>query len=717
MSVGRTYQTFAGVTSPAQGVFGPGWTASLDAGDTSGLSGAAVYDQTTVDGTIVLATPDGDTLVFTAGKRRTNGTWVTGSYQPVDDDTATSGITLAVSVNTSGILTLTYTDDSDVVTTFTATQGNTSADPVTFSPDSVTDKVSGDSTSYQRDSSGRVTAIIGPTAASSCAVGTRVPGCRILNLHYTAVNGNQQVTSVTAQVDGESTDRTLVTYQYNADGTLSAETDTVTNLTTTYSWASMSNLPTPVLASLTPPGLEAYRFTYDSQGRLSSVMRHLSLTDPVTGVTTSTMVQLAALVYGAAPSVSEFHLEQFGTDTNPLYGLPRRATQVFAVFGPDQVVVDSNNLAVAPPAGNDAWHRADVYVTDDQGYLIHQGSFGAGAWQLNAMVYDDHDNVISSWDARATEQIRQGVITQIDDAATYTVYNPDWCATRDASGVCTSTVTTPAGTVVIETISPAREITDATGVTVYARTVTDTTYDNGDQAKINQKTGQPYRLVTQTRTVTQVQGDISAWGEGHVLSLVNTSYDGQALTPGTLTTATNPVVTGWDLGQPTSVTTVMATTGEASSADITRESVYDTKGRVVESRQPSAAGSNTSPGTRLSVYYSSGSNSLVAGCGSHPEWDGLVCQAGPGGGSQLPTERTTGYTWDLQPTGTLTSNGSATVTTTTSYDSHSRPDDGDHHEQWCRGHGWRARGDHELRRLHRPGDGHQFRCGNHSNQL
>ncbi len=664
LSVGRTYQTFAGVTSPAQGVFGPGWTASLDAGDTSGLSGAAVYDQTTVDGTIVLATPDGDTLVFTAGHRRTTGTWVTGSYQPVDDDTATSGITLTVGVNASGILTLTYTDDSDVVTTFTATQGNTSADPVTFSPDSVTDKVSGDSTSYQRDSSGRVTAIIGPTAASSCTVGTRIPGCRILNLHYTAVNGNQQVTSITAQVDGESTDRTLATYQYSADGTLSTETDTVTNLTTTYSWASMSNLPTPVLTSLTPPGLEAYRFAYDSAGRLSSVMRNLP--------GTSTPSQLAAFVYGADTSVSDFNLGQFDVAGNS-YGLPRKATQVFAVFGPDQVVVDSNNLAVAPPATSDAWHRADVFLTDDQGYLIHQGSFGAGAWQLNALVYDDHDNVVTAWDARATEQIRQGVITEIDDAATYTVYNPDWCATRDSSGVCTSTVTTPAGTLVTETISPAREMTDATGATVYARTVTDTSYDNGDQAKINTTTGQPYRLVTQTRTTTQVQDDTSAWVQHDVLSVANTSYDGQAVTPGSLTPATNPVVTGWDLGQATSVTTVMATTGQSSSADISRESVYDTKGRVVESRQPSAAGSNTSPGTRLSVYYTSGTNQLASACGNHPEWEGLVCQAGPAGGTQLPIERTTGYTWDLQPTGTLTSNGTATVTTTTSYDNKSRP--------------------------------------------
>ncbi len=637
ISVTRTHNSFAGDTHAAQQVFGPGWVAGFDGGDgdedSAGLSTAQVYDSTADDGTVALVTADGDTLVYTAGARRTGAALTSGAYRAADDDTATSGITLKVSADAKPVLTLTGEDGT--VTRFTASAAPTAGAETAFTATDVTDPATPGAVTYQRDTAGRVTAIIAPlpVGVTSCVPGTRTAGCRILKVSY---NGDGLVSQITAQVD-TGADKVLSTYSYNADRTMASQTDAVTGLVTKYSWTGKDSDKTLRLASITPPGQDPYQLSY-AGNRLAKVTRAL----PSTVSASDRTAQIAAFVYDAGTGVSDFNLAQFDD-----YQLPRTASHVFAVFGPDQ------KIDAAPAAGDAAWHRADVYLTDDEGYTVHQGSYGAGAWQLTAAVYDEHSNVVRSWDARATQMLREQQISDIDAAATATDYNPDW---TNAAG----TVVTAAGTLPVKVTGPARWATDASGARVWARPVTDTVYDNGDHAKINPASGQPYRLTTATTLSTVIQAG-SGWTTHDVITSTLTGYD-LATSDGSKT--------GWDLGQPTSVTTDMDKSGTITSGDITRQTVYDAQGRTVEERQPSAAGKSADPGTRITRYYSAGND--VASC-RKTEWIGLVCSTGPGSGTATPTESTTDYTWDQQVAKTVKTSGGASITTTTSFDAKMRP--------------------------------------------
>lgn len=634
LSIGRSHSSFAGDVAPDKQVFGPGWVADLDGGD-SGVSAAQVYDSTADDGTIALVDPDGGTLVYSSGARRAGATFTVGkTYTPVDDDTATSGTTLAVS-GTATAPVLTFTDEDGTKTRFTAAKAPATNAETPFVVADVTDPTVPGRTTYQRNAAGYVTAIIAPlpTGVGSCVPGTPTAGCRLLKLTYNAQN---RITQVSAQIDAAA-DKVLSSYTYNGDGTLASQTDVVTGLTTRYGWSGKDSDKSLRLASITPPGQDAYQFSY-ANNRLDKVTRAL----PASVDSADRTMQLAAFVYNQPLDVTDLNLGQFDD-----YGLPRRASSLFAVFGPDQKISGI-------PAKNDAvWHRASVYLADAEGYTIHQGSYGAGSWLLDAKVYDEHDNVTTAWDARAVEQLRSGELSDITTAATTTDYNPDW---KDTSG----TVVTPAGTLVTRTTGPVRWLTDQAGARVWARPVTETTYDNGEPARINPDSGQPYRLVTKTVASTIIQGD-SSWDTHDVVSTTLTSYDGLA---------TDGTTTGWKLGQPTAVTTDMDNSGTVTTGDITRESVYDAQGRVVQQRQPSAQGKQADPGTRVTTYYTAGDD--ISTC-HKTEWIGLVCTTGPGAGTQLPVEKTLDYTWDQQAAKTQTTNGGATVTTTTTYDAKMRP--------------------------------------------
>jgi RHS repeat-associated protein len=84
-------------------------------------------------------------------------------------------------------------------------------------------------------------------------------------------------------------------------------------------------------------------------------------------------------------------------------------------------------------------------------------------------------------------------------------------------------------------------------------------------------------------------------------------------------------------------------------------------------------------GDTLMVYYTAGTNSLVAACGGKPEWANLTCQTGPAtqpGTSGLPSLPVTTYTYDDYlnvTTKTETFGTTGTRTTTTGYDADERP--------------------------------------------
>lgn len=228
------------------------------------------------------------------------------------------------------------------------------------------------------------------------------------------------------------------------------------------------------LAGITPPGQDGFTFTC-ANNRLGKVTRPLSATVESADRT----AQLAAFVYAQPTDVSNFDLAQFDG-----YPLDRRASQVFAIFGPDQKIS-------GVPAKNDAaWQRATVFLTDGEGYTIHEGSYGAEAWQWSANVYDDHDNVVQAW-------VRVQTDTVYDQGAPNAGINP-------ASGQPYRLPT--------QVTTASMEQTDAGWVLHELLNVTLTGYDG---TRAGGKTGWELGQATSTTTnaelaLTGLRGDVNA---------------------------------------------------------------------------------------------------------------------------------------------------------------------------------------------------------------
>lgn len=231
--------------------------------------------------------------------------------------------------------------------------------------------------------------------------------------------------------------------------------------------------------------------------------------------------------------------------------------------------------------------------------------------------------------------------------STQTEYNQD---IKDGSGV----VVVPAGTRVTKQTTPVAEVVMPDGSPLTVRRTTSTTYDVGaPNNNVNPATGKPYGLAT--TVVTTLDSDRPGTGV-EVARTVN-SY--------------TPVVAGdgdgWALGSPVKVTT-------NGSSSTTR---FDTAGRVVETRDPSATAANTSasPQATATIYYTAGTNTRDASCGgttASAAWAGSVCVVKPGAapsaGPVLVTKKSTYDKWLGVATLTETAAsapGSASRTTTT----------------------------------------------------
>ena len=87
-------------------------------------------------------------------------------------------------------------------------------------------------------------------------------------------------------------------------------------------------------------------------------------------------------------------------------------------------------------------------------------------------------------------------------------------------------------------------------------------------------------------------------------------------------------------------------------------------------------GSDPSAHTSQTIYYTAGTNSLVAACGSHPEWANLPCQTQPaaqpeGSLPKLETITVTYNIWD-EPLTTTNMSGTTERKTTDTYDAAGR---------------------------------------------
>ncbi len=290
-----------------------------------------------------------------------------------------------------------------------------------------------------------------------------------------------------------------------------------------------------------------------------------------------------------------------------------------------------------------------MWLTDDDGYTIHEARYGAGQWQLTANVYDESDNVVKAWDSRATAAIRVGDYTDLDAAATVTTYNPVDVLAADG------TVLAPARTRVTDVWTPAAMIHAPGGEQPeLLRRHVATSY--GEHASVP-GVSLPVKTVA---TAERLDGSVV-----ETLATTFTGYD-------KLDTA-DPK-SGWELRLSTSTTLDMNGNGAPDAADIRRETRYDARGRVIEQRQPGAG--SASPGTRRTVYWSAGTNAADAACGGQPTFAGFVCSEGPASqpaGTTLPVTRHSDYAWHGAATTSRDTSGTVIRVTKTNFDAKARP--------------------------------------------
>lgn len=671
LGVSRSHGSFGGPAedlgddgSGPAGVFGPGWTASLD-GPGYGLSGATLIDSTPEDGTLALLTDTGDALVWsktTPAAKRTDQVLATGGWEPADDATRLSDVKLAVT-GTGGSTKVEITEPDGTITIFAVTSAVTAAAEYEFVPESVQDPTTAGAagrTTFTHDSDGRVTRILSPvpdgvTCPTVASGDPLAAGCHALALTY-GDSGNSTDRLTAIHVVHGATSTLVTSYSYDAHGRLTGVSDERTGLTTTYTWdgpdpsADPSADPAAArrIASYTPPGLKTVHLDYDSDGRLSKVSR-----DNPSDAGTTTLAQVRYTIPTQGSGATAAGLPVLDASGVGVWNQAVVPTYGAAVFPQGAPGVDANPASIT--AGE--WKHASVSYTDADGRTLNTAVYGAGRWLLSAADYDSHENVIRSLAAGDIAAIQDGEIVAAD-AGTINVYDE----VKDPAG----NVTIPAGAVLTENFGPAREavITDAGGLsadTAWVRPHTVLSYDEGAPNNgINPATGTAYGLQTTSATRPWDPGteaDIS--GAGTILTESRTGYE--ALVAGDKT--------GWELGAPTTSTTVMA----SGQADIVTRTRYDAEGRVIENRQPSSNGADA--GTRQTIYYTAGANSADAACGNKPGWAGLVCVTQYAGtsGSGLPAERVTDYNADLQPLEvTETVNGTLRRTTTTTYDSAGR---------------------------------------------
>jgi RHS repeat-associated protein len=645
LSISRTHATLSGVDG-GNGIFGPGWNASLD-GPGTGFSGATLIDSSLDDGTIALIDSEGGFLVWAAGlpvTTRSAEGLSSGDWVPVDDDTRLSGIKLTVSG--SGAATkATVTDVDGTMTVFAAVVAPTGVSEFDFSAESVQEAGQTTKTTYSANALGQVTRILSPVPAGvTCAAsGTLASGCRALSLTYgSSGNTSGRLTTVT-WVNGATT-VPVATYAYDSTGRLTSVTDSRTGLVTAYTYDGTSGR----LASITPAGMKAFRFSYDSSQRLVDASR-----DKPTGTGTNL---LATIRYDiprngttGLPNLTATGISAWNQAVAPTYAA--------AYFGASAPAIPSAVSAITAAQ----WQWASLSYADERGRVTNTAQYGNSRWLLTAADYDEHDNAVRTLDEGDIAAIQDGEAV-IGDVGTRNVY----AAVTNSL----NQVTIPAGGVLTETFGPARTaVVNDAGDTAWVRPHTSYTYDQGAPNNgINPVTGTGYSL--QTRSLTR------AWDVATATDLTST---------GTLEsenrTGYDPIVTGdasgWTLGRATSSTI------ETGATDIVSKARYDAEGGLIETRQPKSTG--TDAGTRRTVYYTATANSTDPTCGGKPAWAGLLClikYAGDSATGPLPITQVTAYNTNLNPlttTETTTAAGVSTLrrTTTNTYDTAGRPE-----KQW-----------------------------------
>jgi RHS repeat-associated protein len=427
------------------------------------------------------------------------------------------------------------------------------------------------------------------TATSTCSSTFGDYNTRLKSVSFTAWNpsGSQMTTTAVAG------------YSYDSTGQLRATCDPRISpvLSTSYSYDGTGRL-----SSVAAPGLNSWTLSYDSSSRLTSATR---ANDPSGTQTTSVIYNVPLSGSGAPYDLSASTAATWGQQDDPI-----EATAVF----PSSEIPSGN-----PPAD---YNYATVYYMDENGNEVDVAKPGGN---ISTSEYDTNGNLIRT----LTAQNRASALAS-NDSVSYALSH-DTESGFDATG-----------TELLRQLGPSHQVMLSSGTVVTARTDTQYSYDEGAPS------GGPFYLAT-TRTVgALVDGSTS----DSDLRTTTYGYAGQSNL-------------GWTLRAPTTVT-VDPGTGHLA---VTTTTKYDTLGRVIARILPGNPSGGDAHETDL-TYYRAGTGSGVAACDSRPEWDGLVCQTAPAaqpGTAGYPAIPTTTVTYDAWRNQSAITKVSGANTQTTSY--------------------------------------------------
>lgn len=621
LTFGRTHLTLTGDQAGPSGVFGPGWTADF-AGQGAGLGGYVVTDNTAVDGTFLLTSPDGEANVY-AHESGTRGSLRTGFYDGVGETALTEDMLELTTGGGTGIShTLTLTEEDGTVTVFQRTTGGVWVTATTTEPED------NSTVRFAHNTEGLITWVFAPAPQGvTCTEAVQERGCRALKFTYQTINGGARLTKVQYRAwdpkpgtDGKPTAAAAMAtidvagYGYDAQGRLTqawepnADGDNGEGRKTLYEYTTINTKT--VVTQITDPGLVPWRMEYETgTGRLATVKRAL---DPAvaSGDATWKVAYDVPLSGAGLPDLTSAATETWG---QPAADAPTGAA---AVFGPDHTP--------GWTVSDQDWPWASISYFTAAGKTTNAAVFGAGEWLIDSTRYDAHGN--ATWTLSASA--RQAAMAEPNPAS-------------DADKYASITVYNEAGTRVEETYSPMREVVLDDGTTTLARTKVETLYD--DEAQASLMPGRPtsdvpeggYNLAIEQSTSVSDQTDPTASGNTWDVKKVRYRYD--AVSSGD--------ASGWTLRVPTRTLTQ---DGSGWATTITR---YDTEGKTVETRTPAGTAISNAAGTdtysTLNAYYTADASSPVAACRNAPEWAGSTCITYPAGepssGHAIPANATTGY--------------------------------------------------------------------------
>ncbi|WP_422750489.1 RHS repeat-associated core domain-containing protein [Micromonospora sp. WMMD1219] len=613
LSVGRTFNTRqSGGLDP---LFGPGWTSGVLLSEAD----APYTKLSTHESLVQVSLPDGSTLGFT--KADTTGV----TYQP---QVGAEKYSLTYD-STANRFTLNDGDGN------TATFTRASTDPTgVYTPTSVSAPGSGNTSTYswEKVTLGtqdvmRPTRLLAPVP-SGVTCNTLVRGCKALTFTYattttatgTAANtwgdylGRVKEISYTAWDPDLATPamRTVVLARYTYDnaGRLRAVWDPRLDYTDgsgAHSLRTVYDYDTDgILTTMTPAAQEPWQFTYTTlpddpgKGRLYRVTR--------SALTAGTAVE--SVVYRVPVTGSGAPYDLSGTQT-ARWGQTEPPNDATAVFPATEMPTGNQATGTLP----NSYERATVTYVNANARTVNTAAPGG---HITTSWYDQYGNIVRE----LTPGNRQRALgaSPSDDAT---------AEAEIAAKLATISVYSGDGQLLLETFGPEHNVMIDSGTIVRGRQHTRLTHDEGAP-----NAGGPYNLPTTERLS---------------VSYVNA---GQTVDADTRTTVTGY---DWALRQPVKVTV------DPGGMDLLTRTSYDSAGRVISTTAPAGGSVDTTPATRITVYYTAATNATYSECGNRPEWHGLVCRTQTGGqpesGPQLPATVTT-YDMYGQPRAQSTKTGS-----------------------------------------------------------